>query len=187
MARFTPSFSDRLHPLQVYCGGWKSDTVTLERAGWRFHLTEESFNMTYRIVMMSPYQMRYMIAFDEFSIDHVLRAGFFMRGDPFDMVSGSPRLIKAFHEATPLFMEDSMHAELDRIRNGEYFQGDLFPNSPNPTFRGEKEIILPDEQTVDELLDIIIAKQIPEQKAIRERFRKREKRQASIITLEDAA
>ena len=179
---------NRIHPLEVFCGGWRSDTVLLEREGWRFMMEQRDFNRTIRLMMHNPSNgQNAAISFRSFEEYDHFRGPLVLQGTPFTMLTGTPEAILAVQESTPIFMEDAMLEERQSIMMNVPLR-ELFPQSANPAYAGEaQEIYVPDEKTVDQLLDVILKQQVPEQKVLRDRERKRSRRRATILTLEDAA
>jgi hypothetical protein len=62
---------------------------------------------------------------------------------------------------------------------------ELFPQSAKAGEDGL--IVLPNQETVDEVLDLLLEKQAPRQQEIRQNEARRQRQHAAIITLEDVA
>lgn len=95
---------------------------------------------------------------------------------------------KAVHEAQSFVsvdMNDAYWCEHEAMSVGRRIDvRDLFPQSETAE---ESMIVLPDAQTVTEVLDLLLEKQTPRREEVREQQKKRERRVATIFQEEDVA
>ena len=173
----------KIHPIPVYWCGFKSDTVMMERAGWEFHYEYELYCNQYRFAAHNNYLGLYCI-FREFDFDAMMNHGFFMQGTiAKDVIVQHDMPGSVMYK--PVGMEDSLHIQYERMRRDELSKMIHDPFPGEVVRPEEKEIIVPDEKPVQQLLDMILDKQAPVQAEIRERNRQRDRlsnRQATIIT-----
>lgn len=186
-----------VHPIKVHWAGMESDTVRMQRAGW-------NFMMDYRYEYMAfQFAMRYgsigmACMFEEMQIEMLLK------GMPIIAHTGPPRgqdqVIIRSGAMEPSWraidMGAGMRNEHDMQSQGmstqyslyEKFE-ELFPEPSIVAAPEEKEIIVPDQHTVDDLLEFILKKQAPGQAEIRDRNKRREgraTRRAQIVTPDEA-
>lgn len=92
------TFNDHMFkslPIPVRFQGWESDTYTLQKAGWRFHVERDPARMSYRFLLQN----------DD------LRLGGFSDRWEFDMIRNSPH-----QQRPPLYIQQVMATDHTRIR-----------------------------------------------------------------------
>lgn len=182
----------QLHPFEVRADGWTSDSLTLERNGWRFQVEHEMSRDLYRIIIGKPgtSQMVILEALYMQQLREGARIPIVLKGSPFTEMQERTYAAhrdrgEGFHAVS---MEDAYFCEREAFAGmRRVLPHDLFPQSSEEAAYAdeEKQIVVPDQQTVDQLLDTILKKQAPQQKDIRQRARTKAKRSASIILLDE--
>lgn len=192
MATIDPRDRRFIHPIDVVCEGWKSNSVALERYGWRFEIQEDYMrSRMFSLIMYHRSRHSFAVHFSNLDMSQfrdVYTRGstpLYIAGDPFSRVEGTHESIRVFEAMRPVYMEDAMMTERENHSMGKSVY-DIFPQSAQPQFADEeKEIIVPDEKTVEELMAMILKKQVPDQEIIRANANRRKRRQATIITMEE--
>lgn len=196
-----PLLVERNTPFEVEFAGWRSDSYTLGRCGWRISVEAEDFSTTFqgsrrRVMFHHPesglamigdgheemFQMRrhigpsgLRIGREPIGVVVILRVA--MKGDARRPVTLSFHKEPNFYaiETRPTYMEFGAKEMCD------LFQMPFFMELEKPA--AQELIVDPDQ--VGRILELIHKAQEPEQRAIRQRNREREKRQlhASIVSL----
>lgn len=172
----------------VVWAGWRSDTFTLQQAGWQFSAEQDIAAMRFRFAIKHPnyriYGLSQLVDFAEYQEFYGNHR--FDRPAPLvinHMVSrAESRLIDDLSKFNPVDCEPQLNME-SKIKSIEDFM--IF----RPIDKA-KEIIVPDFQ-INDLLKMIIEKQDPKQAEIREKKRKewrkfqREINEAQTINVEE--
>lgn len=162
-------------PVKVVWAGWESDTLTLQRCGWRISADESQYGSRVGIAIhhkeLDTYGVSDMMDFDYMrrrigqynSMQEMLRMQPLVFGMQMAqqvqvhmMMQESPRYMPV--DATPMRMEESLENLEDLA---------LFHSMPKP----EKDIILP-PPSFDEIMQLALEHQAPKQKELREKARR---------------
>jgi hypothetical protein len=175
-------------PIPIRCGGWQSDTLTLERHGYKFLVERNIEYMAYRIVIgKSGCQTAIMV--EDLNFERLMDAriplefhGEFVDKIPVDDIK-KPRA-----QFRRVSMNDAYWCEMEVMRDMRHVDPrELFPQSETAA---DSLIVLPDKQTVKDALEIILEKQAPRMEEIKQNRKRRnlvEQTQATIVTLEEIA
>ena len=174
-------------PIPVRCDGWTSDTITLQRHGYKFMVDRDMARMTYNICIGKA-GARSMIAIMDLQYEDYIRTGRplefhgeFIMAMSFNQTKENNHV----HNFVSVDMNDVYWCEQEvGMVNRHIDVRDLFPQSDTAP---ESMIVLPDAQTVTEVLDLLLEKQAPRSDEVREQQKKRERRVATILQLEDVA
>jgi len=173
-------------PIPVFCDGWKSDTLTLERHGYKFMVERDEMRRCYRIAIGKS-GARSMIMIEEIYYERWLQEsrpiefhGEFITRMEIDRVKREQEM-PAFVQKD---MNDAYWCETEMMHGTRraYDVRDLFPQSQTAP---ESQIVLPDAKTVTEVLDLLLEKQTPRREEVRDKQRKRERKVATILQLEE--
>lgn len=170
--------------MKVRWAGMEGYAGVMAASGWRFAVDRDLAYCGIRIAMqygnngltyMMPEEpmLREMLEFN-YSID--IPSGGPARETIVYMHSAPSFEASSFVEFDP---RKSMYTpELQRGLSYEELFNEVFPPIDAVYTQEAKEIIVPDEQSVEQLMAMILDKQAPVQAGIRERNRKRERREA---------
>ena len=192
-----PLLVERNTPFDVEFAGWRSNSYTLGRCGWRIAVEEFDFGLRRKVLFHHPesglamigegqgemFEMRRHIDLSgariglRDSIGVVVIHSVAMKGDSRRPVTLHFQKEPSFYpiDTRPTYMEFGAQEMRD------LFQMPFFMELEKPA--AQELIVEPDQ--VGRILELIHKAQEPEQRAIRERNREREKRQlhASIVSL----
>jgi hypothetical protein len=179
-------------PIPVFCDGWTSDTLTLQRHGYEFKTYRNEQRLTWDI-LIGKAGCRSVISIPDFHYEESYLHN--PTGRPLEFHGEFITRMEVREEIQQLAatwktvdMNDAYWCEREVMYSNGHFHldpRDLFPQSEK-TESGL--IILPNEQTVTEALDVLLTMQAPRAEEIKDRNRKRAgKEHARIITLEEVA
>lgn len=175
-------------PIPVFCDGWKSDTLALERHGYKFMVEHDIQRRAYRIAIGKA-GARSMIMIEELYYERWLqdRRPIEFHGEFITRME--VERVKVEREVpVPVFVEKNMNdaywceTEMMQGTRRAYDVRDLFPQSQTAP---ESQIVLPDAKTVTEVLDLLLEKQTPRREEVRDQQRRRERKVATILQLEE--
>ena len=184
-------------PIPVRCDGWVSDTLTLERHGYKFLVDRNVATMTYRIAI-GKNGAKSCIMIPEMHYEQEYLHGSSTRPLEFHgefltvMEIQETKVFRENHGAISFVQKDMNDAYwceqevMMGMTNRRIDIRDLFPQSE----KSETGIVLPDTQTLNECLDLILTKQQPRMEEIKRNQKRRdlvEKTGATLITLEKIA
>lgn len=196
-----PLLVERNTPFEVHFAGWRSDSYTLGKCGWRIAVEVEDFSTPFqgarrKVMFHHPELGLAMVGEgrgDMFEMRrHIDPSGARMHRDSIGAVvihsvamkGDARRPVNILFQKEPSFYAIDTrptHVEFGAQEMRDLFQMPFFMELDKPA--AQELIVEPDQ--VGRILELIHKAQEPEQRAIRERNREREKRQlhASIVSL----
>lgn len=176
-------------PIPVFCDGWQSDTMQLERHGYQV-LHQYDVTRMAHLIVLGKAGAQSMIMIEDFRYEdqmHDIARGhrkLEFHGELISRMHVDKEVqVRGFRAVD---MSDAFYCEheamMDIPGRRSFSPSELFPQSKKGT---DGIIVLPDNQTVTEVLDLLLEKQAPRQAEIKTNQTRR--KHAEIITLEDAA
>jgi len=178
-------------PIPIRCDGWVSDTLTLQRHGYEFKVSKDESRLAYMIAIGKA-GCSSMIMIDDFHYEDFMRSGRPLEFHGEFITKMDVQYVKTkkeFSNFVSVDMNDAYWCETEVQYQSRHIDvRELFPQSEKAS--EDSLIVLPDKQTVNEALEIILEKQAPRQEEIKRNRKRRdlvEKTQARIVTLEEIA
>lgn len=156
----------RSEAMEVHFAGFRSDTVTLQRTGWRLAVEEDIIRNTLRLMMHHDQAGLYLVA-DEVRYDYMSRGRLGIREErPVFLVRKVARALQSISSNFDFAKFSPVDAE-PCVANVQYKRIEDFALFGAPLVRTEEIIIEP--QSVAECLDLIRKMQAPELAEVRRR------------------